>query len=113
VNAWKRFDFLVHRWIGMILGVLVLVWFASGVVMMYYRWPALTESQQEGMLQGFGVDTSLIGFSRAALQAVGAAPEAERFRGQAVHPGRRAHRRPATGDAPVEAHRVRPTFITG
>jgi hypothetical protein len=30
-----------HRWLGMALGVLFIVWFASGIVMMYARMPAL------------------------------------------------------------------------
>lgn len=38
----KRLLFLTHRWLGLTLGLLVLAWFASGVVMMYVGFPQLT-----------------------------------------------------------------------
>lgn len=66
---WKRLDYLAHRWVGIILGSLVFVWFASGIVMVFYPWPALTESRELGLLQPFEPTTSVIGFDRAAATA--------------------------------------------
>jgi hypothetical protein len=35
-----------HRWLGIVSGVLFLVWFASGIVMMYARMPALDPDER-------------------------------------------------------------------
>jgi hypothetical protein len=67
--SWKRLDYLAHRWTGLVLGVLVSVWFASGIVMAFYPWPALTESRQLALLQPISLDAPLVGFSRAARTA--------------------------------------------
>ncbi len=75
LKTWKRFDYLTHRWIGLILGAMVFVWFGSGFVMAYYRWPSLTESQRDRILTPFSFDKKLIGFSAArdaAERAAGA-----------------------------------------
>src|SRR5436309_12704255 len=40
VLAKKRLIF-VHRWLGVALSVLFLLWFASGVVMMYWTFPSV------------------------------------------------------------------------
>lgn len=61
----KRFNYLTHRWIGIVLGILVFVWFGSGIVMMYYPYPELTESQQLRLLNGYSLDASVIGVRRA------------------------------------------------
>ncbi len=38
--SWKRQLHLLHRWLGIGIGVLVLLWFGSGIVMMYVPYPA-------------------------------------------------------------------------
>ncbi|MGH9240089.1 MAG: PepSY domain-containing protein [Vicinamibacterales bacterium] len=38
----KRLLIFVHRWIGVALSVIFLLWFASGIVMMYWTFPAVT-----------------------------------------------------------------------
>ena len=35
MGSWKRQLNLWHRWLGILLGLLVLLWFGSGIVMMY------------------------------------------------------------------------------
>jgi hypothetical protein len=62
---WKRLAFVVHRWIGLALGLLVFVWFASGLVMMYHRYPFLTPSRHLALLRGFTPESSLVGFAAA------------------------------------------------
>ncbi|MEM6413461.1 MAG: PepSY-associated TM helix domain-containing protein [Pseudomonadota bacterium] len=42
----KRFLFLLHRWIGVTFSLLILLWFASGIVMMYVAFPTLTPSER-------------------------------------------------------------------
>lgn len=43
---WKNVDFLLHRWLGISLGLVVLLWFLSGIAMMYYPYPQLTAAEQ-------------------------------------------------------------------
>jgi hypothetical protein len=63
--SWKRLNYLTHRWIGIALGLLMLAWFVSGVVMMYYPYPVLTESERDGLLQPFRLDAPVVPFSAA------------------------------------------------
>jgi hypothetical protein len=67
--SWKRLDYLAHRWIGIVLGGLVFVWFSSGIVMVFYPWPALTESKRMALLGPFEPGAPLVGFARAAATA--------------------------------------------
>ncbi|CAN5805460.1 PepSY domain-containing protein [soil metagenome] len=74
--SWKRLDYVVHRWVGIVLGGMVAVWFISGIVLVFYPWPALTESARLALLQPVHPDDSLIHFPRAhhaAATALGAA----------------------------------------
>src|SRR5437588_9821436 len=38
----KRVLIFVHRWMGVFLCALFLMWFASGIVMMYWQFPEVT-----------------------------------------------------------------------
>ena len=46
----KRQLHLWHRWLGIGIGVLVLLWFGSGIVMMYVPYPELTEAERQTWL---------------------------------------------------------------
>src|SRR5215831_16645865 len=37
---------IFHRYLGIAVGILMLVWFASGIVMMYVGFPRLTEQER-------------------------------------------------------------------
>ncbi|MYM35432.1 PepSY domain-containing protein [Duganella sp. FT94W] len=50
MSSWKRQAHLWHRWLGIVFGLLVLLWFGSGVVMMYVPYPALTEAERMAWL---------------------------------------------------------------
>jgi hypothetical protein len=41
-----RFLVYTHRWLGIALGLLFIIWFASGIVMMYARMPALDSAER-------------------------------------------------------------------
>jgi hypothetical protein len=41
-----RFLVSTHRWHGIVSGVLFVIWFASGIVMMYARMPALDPDER-------------------------------------------------------------------
>ena len=38
----KRSLIFVHRWLGVALAVVFMIWFASGIVMMYWSFPGIT-----------------------------------------------------------------------
>ena len=88
--SWKRLDYLAHRWIGIILGSLVFVWFASGIVMVFYPWPAYTESQRLALLSPLEPASSLVGFRRASAVAIDALHHADIAGVHAVGPPVRA-----------------------
>ena len=50
MGSWKRQLHLWHRWLGIGVGLLVLLWFGSGIVMMYVPYPALTEQERMAWL---------------------------------------------------------------
>lgn len=50
MGSWKRQLHLWHRWLGIAIGLLVLLWFGSGIVMMYVPYPALTEPERMAWL---------------------------------------------------------------
>ena len=80
MGSWKRQLHLWHRWLGIVAGVLVLLWFGSGIVMMYVPYPALTE--QERMARLAPIDAAKVRLSawdawRAAAQP--GVPEAVRL----------------------------------
>ncbi len=72
--GWKRLLYLTHRWIGIVLGTLVFVWFTSGIAMAFYDWPAYTDSQLLSQLTPFDPTDSLVGFAAATRAAQGRIP---------------------------------------
>lgn len=42
----KRWLFLAHRWLGIVACVFMLLWFVSGIVMMYVGYPKLTQAER-------------------------------------------------------------------
>lgn len=47
----RRALFLIHRWLGIGIGLLMLVWAASGIVMMYVAFPETSEEERLAGLQ--------------------------------------------------------------
>jgi hypothetical protein len=41
---------VIHRYLGVVMGLLMLVWFASGVVMLFARWPEVSPEQRAAAL---------------------------------------------------------------
>jgi hypothetical protein len=41
---------ITHRYAGLVMGLLMLLWFASGVGMLFIRWPEVTEAEREAGL---------------------------------------------------------------
>lgn len=66
----KRWLFLAHRWLGVGLGVLFVMWFVSGVVMMYVGYPKLTEAERLQHLPALEAEQPLLAPAQA-LRAAG------------------------------------------
>jgi hypothetical protein len=56
----KRYLFLAHRWLGVVMCLFFAMWFASGIVMMYVDYPALTEQERLDNLPALQIDDLLI-----------------------------------------------------
>jgi uncharacterized iron-regulated membrane protein len=46
VSKLKRWLYLTHRWLGVVLCLFLAMWFFSGIVMMYVGYPKLTEQER-------------------------------------------------------------------
>lgn len=93
VHTGKRWLYLLHRWLGIAACLLFLIWFVSGLVMVYVPFPALTEQERIAGLPE-------IDWARVTVSA----PEAERLASPAAPP--EAMTLEMTGDGPV--WRIRP-----
>ncbi|HMB72718.1 MAG TPA: PepSY domain-containing protein, partial [Gammaproteobacteria bacterium] len=47
----NRYFFLLHRYLGIAVGLVLSVWCLSGVVMMYVQYPELSETEQVATLE--------------------------------------------------------------
>ncbi len=63
----KKALYLSHRWLGIGVCLLVAMWFASGMVMMYVAYPELTEQERYAGLRS--LDPERVVFSPSALLA--------------------------------------------
>ncbi|WLA82091.1 PepSY domain-containing protein [Bradyrhizobium elkanii] len=50
IRRWRRWLYVVHRWIGIATCLLFAMWFISGLVMMYVAFPRLTDSERVAAL---------------------------------------------------------------
>lgn len=66
----KRWLFLIHRWIGIVICAFFAMWFVSGVVMMYVGYPKLTAAERLEHLPPLDSAADLLG-PREALDAAG------------------------------------------
>ena len=55
----KRYWFLVHRWLGIVMCLFFLMWFMSGIVMMYVAFPSLTSQERLAGLPNLNAHTVL------------------------------------------------------
>ena len=71
---WRRAIIYTHRWLGIAGGVLFVIWFASGVVMMYAQMPRLTPEEHLMRLPALDLSTARVAPAEAA-RGVGLSPE--------------------------------------
>ena len=102
----RRWLYLVHRWLGIALAVVMLAWFVSGMVMLYVGYPRLTAAERLAALPPLPAEGCCVPLAQAV-----AAAHAHR----AAQPAPAAGRRGAGAD---EAWRLtsvagRPRLIVG
>lgn len=100
----KRWLYLVHRWLGIVLAVVMALWFLSGVVMMYVGYPKLTTAERLAGLPPLPVQGCCVPLAQA-LQAAGfgaslAAPASADRRGDRPKPGLDSWRLTSVAGAP-------------
>jgi hypothetical protein len=102
----KRWLYLVHRWLGLAMVVVMLAWFVSGLVMLYVGYPKLTTDERLSALPPLPLDGCCVPLTQAV-----AAAQAHR----ASQPAMAAGRRPAAGDDGWRLTSVagRPRLIVG
>lgn len=67
--AVKRWLFLTHRWLGIVLCAFFAMWFGSGIVMMYVGYPKLTEAERLAHLPPLDASAPLLGPAQALRSA--------------------------------------------
>jgi len=68
---WRAALLYTHRWLGIVAGLLFAAWFASGIVMMYARMPALAPEERLARLDP--LDLSTVTIAPADAARIGAA----------------------------------------
>lgn len=68
-NIWRTGLVLTHRWMGIAGGLLFLIWFASGIVMMYARMPVLANEERLARADVLDATRLRIAPARAAATA--------------------------------------------
>ncbi len=83
----KRWTYLVHRWLGIGGCLLMLLWFVSGMVMLFIGYPKLTPGERLAALPVLGEARDLQGLSvlPAALQAEPEAVALTTLRGEPAY----------------------------
>lgn len=96
----KRWLYLTHRWLGMLLCAFFAMWFVSGVVMMYVGYPKLTQAERLQYLPPLGDGATLLA-PWQALDAAGLQGPLREFRLAAARGGTPVYM--AVPDAPAAA----------
>ncbi|EWC42362.1 Na+/proline symporter [Stutzerimonas stutzeri] len=65
----KRYLYLAHRWLGIGLGLFVLLWIVSGVVMLFVAYPKLTPEEHLSRLQPLSADCCIAPAAALAASA--------------------------------------------
>ncbi len=71
---WPKVILYTHRWLGTVGGLLFLMWFVSGIVMMYARMPSLAPEERLMRLPALDLSTARVA-PAAAARIVGLSPE--------------------------------------
>jgi hypothetical protein len=67
---WKTVLIYLHRWVGIVLGLVFVVWFASGVAMMYVGMPRLSDTERLGHMKPLDFSSARIEPADAARRYI-------------------------------------------
>ena len=65
----KRWLYLVHRWLGIPLCLVMALWFFSGMVMLYVGYPKLSDEERLQGLAALSADGCCVPLAQALLSA--------------------------------------------
>jgi uncharacterized iron-regulated membrane protein len=65
---WKTVLIYLHRWMGIVLGLVFVVWFISGVAMMYVGMPRLSVAERLGHLPPLNLSAARVSPAEAAAR---------------------------------------------
>ena len=103
----RRWLFLTHRWLGVLLCAFFAMWFVSGVVMMYVGYPKLTPQERLQHLPALEAAAPLLA-PRQALDAAGIAGPLQELRLAAASGGRAVYLAVPEGASPAGGRRPPP-----
>ena len=63
---WKALFIYIHRWMGIVFGIIFVVWFISGVAMMYVGMPHLSQRERLGHMRPLDLSTVTVSPAQAA-----------------------------------------------
>ena len=107
----KRWLFLIHRWLGVLLCAFFAMWFVSGVVMMYVGYPKLTQAERLAHLPPLRSATVALEPDEALRQA-GITGPLQDLRLAVASAGRAVYLAvPAPQDGAPHAHRARAAVV--
>lgn len=86
---WRTMFIYVHRWTGIVFGLVFVVWFISGVAMMYVGMPHLSEKERLGHVPPLDLSTVTVSPAQVA-EMYGVS--AERLRVEMYYDGRPVYR---------------------
>jgi len=73
LTNWRAWLIMTHRWMGIALGLMLVVWTTSGIVLMYFGLPHLTAAERLSSLPELDTESVVVSPAEAAA-AVGADP---------------------------------------
>ena len=82
----KRYLYLAHRWLGIGLGLFVLLWIVSGVVMLFVAYPKLTPEEHLSRLQPLSAECCIAPGAALAASADPRTPLSVRLTGAGGSP---------------------------
>ncbi len=71
LSNWRFWLILTHRWMGIVLGIMLVIWTVSGIVLMYYGLPHLTAGERLARLPALDAAAVRVSPAEAAAQVEG------------------------------------------
>src|SRR5262245_58101120 len=71
LRNWRFWLLMTHRWMGIALGIMFVIWSLSGIVLLYYGMPHLTAAERLTRLPPLDVDAIRVAPADAAAQVDG------------------------------------------